>query len=100
MYLTLVKFVLIIEDSGVNLEFNLRLILYNLKEDYKYLNLNYHIGQFILCSKIPGNHDFYNRDTNFSLYFNCFIYFYYTIRWGFVFNKNIYLLLQFFYTFL
>lgn len=88
-----IKAALIITDLGVDEETQLPITEYNLKEEFKHLDLEYQVQAFILCSKLSGYLENYHRYSIFlTPYFNCFIYVLYFIGWVFVLYKNIYFL--------
>lgn len=81
-----------ITSLSINTETNLPRTSYHLKEKYKHLDLHYHVGQFILCSKISGYLHVYERYSDFfTPRFNILLYFLYTIGWSFILIKNIFL---------
>ena len=85
------KSVLNINDKGMAPHTELPRTTFSLKEEYKDLDLVYHVGQFILCSKIKGYLEIYDRFTKlFNPYFNTFVYFLYFGGWFFVLFKNLF----------
>lgn len=81
---------LIIKDEGLNSSNNLPIYRYKLKEEFKHLNLNYHIGQYILCSKLSGYLENYERyKMFFSPRINIIIYSLYLIGWLYVLYLNL-----------
>ncbi len=86
---------LIIEDRGIDQETKLPITDYSLKENYKKLNLEYYVGQFILCSKISGYLEMYDRYSRFfSPYLNIIIYFLYFLGWLYVLYINFFILFR------
>lgn len=89
--LDIAKSFLIIQHEGVNPETNVPRTSYRLKEEHKHLDLEYHVGQFILCSKVSGYLEMYERYSNFFMpRFNIILYLLYLMGWSFVLLKNIY----------
>lgn len=85
------KSFLIIEDQGINQETGLPRTTYSFKEEIRSLGLDleYYVGQFILCSKITGYLNIYDRYSKFfSPYFNLIIYSLYFLGWLYVLCIN------------
>ena len=83
------KSLLIIEEKGINDENNLPRTSFSLKEEFKDLDLEYHVGQYILCSKISGYLEMYDRySAFFTPYFNIVIYLSYLTGWCYVLFIN------------
>jgi hypothetical protein len=77
-------------NRGVNPITHVPRTSYSLKKEYQNLDLEYYVGQYILCSKITGYLDMYNRyDILFSPYINSIFYFSYLIGWLYIFLINI-----------
>lgn len=80
---------LIIEEQSINPDNNLPLTSYSLKKEFKDLDLAYHVGQFILCSKITGYLKIYDRYAKFfTPYFNIIIYSFYLLGWLYIIIVN------------
>lgn len=80
---------LIITDLGIDRRTHLPRTNYKLKEEYNHLDLEYHIGQYILCLKVSGYLDMYQRYSNFFYpYVNSIIYSFYLIGWIYVILYN------------
>lgn len=74
--------VLVIEYTGINLTNKLPIFSYSLKKEFNTLDLKYHVEQYILCSKLSGYLDNYNRyKTFFTPYINIIIYVLYLVGW-------------------
>lgn len=82
--------ILIIEDRGIDSETQLPITTFKLKEEYKNLNLQYYIKQYILCSKLTGYFEMYDCYSKFfTPYFNFSIYLLYLIGWLYILYQNI-----------
>jgi hypothetical protein len=80
---------LIIIDLGIDASTQLPITHYNLKEESKHLDLEYHVEQFILCNKISGYLEMYEKySIFFTPYVNIFIYSTYLIGWLYVIFCN------------
>ena len=83
--LELAESVLIIEDCGIDIETGLPLTNYKLKPQYSTLDLEYHVQQFILCSKVSGSLEIYDDyATRLNPIINIFISLLYLIRWSYI----------------
>ena len=85
------KLILVITDKGVDLETGLPVTSYQFNDEYKDKidDLKYHIQQFILCNKLSGYLDNYDRYTAFfAPYINIFIYSLYLIGWFYILYCN------------
>ena len=79
---------------GFDNETQLPLTYYELKDAYKEYDLSYYIQQYILCSKITGYLDMYDKYSSyFTPYFNKIIYGLYVVAWSYVLLVNIYLII-------
>lgn len=80
---------LIIKNVGINAE-GLPRTQYEFKDEYKHLDLDYHVEQYILCNKVSGYLETYNKfKTLFTPYFNVIIYGFYLIGWVFIVYCNL-----------
>lgn len=84
------KSVLIIETLGLDEKTKLPKTLYSLKDEFKHLDLRYHTEQFILCSKIQGYLDMYQRYSKFfGPYINIITSLLYLIGWCYIIIINL-----------
>ncbi len=85
-----VESLLIINNEDVDEQTALPITSFSLKEEYKHLDLDYFVDQYILCSKISGYLDMYKRYSEFfNPYINIIIYSLYLIGWLYVIMHNI-----------
>ena len=77
-------------DKGIDESTQLPLTAYSLKDPDPTIDLDYSIGQYILCSKITGYLEIYDRyDRFFTPRFNILIYSLYVIGWIYIFYINL-----------
>ena len=89
------KSMLIIEDLGYDAKTNLPRTRYKFVEENNDLNLEYVVGQFILCNKITGYLENYNKYSHFfTCRLNIFIYSAYLLGW--ISHKKSYLFINLF----
>lgn len=82
--------VLIIEDLGINEETQEPVTNYKLKSGYEDNDLRYLAEQFILCNKLSGYLEMYDKYNKFfTPKFNIIIYSLYLIGWLYIFYWNI-----------
>lgn len=87
---------LIIENKGVDFSTQLPITEFSLKNQYKKLNLDYYIKQYILCSKLTGYlnmYDFYSK--KLTAYYNLILYTLYLIGWLYILFINVALILEY-----
>lgn len=83
--------ILIIEHKGLDVETQLPITEYCLKEEFNGLNLDYYIKQYILCSKLTGYFKMYDNYSNlFTAYFNIGIYSLYLVGWFYILFQNVF----------
>lgn len=84
------KSFLIIENIGEDLKTQQPITEFNLKPEYKKLNLDYYVKQYILCSKLTGYFQIYDQYLKLlTPYFNIIIYTLYLIGWSFIIYSNL-----------
>lgn len=80
---------LIITPQGIN-KHGEPITKYKLRLEHYDADLDYHIGQYILCSKMSGYLEFYEHYRQyFTPYFNVILHSGYVITWIFILCKNI-----------
>lgn len=81
---------LIIENLGIDEQTKLPITNYYLKEGVKHLDLEYHVQEFILCSKLTGYLAMYNKYKTFlTPKINIVIYSLYLIGWLYILIVNL-----------
>ena len=79
-------------DEGIDNETQLPITSYQLKPEYKDNDLSSVIEQYVLCNKLSGYLNFYDRYNHFfTSKFNIIIYSCYLLGWLYIFFHNIYL---------
>ena len=80
---------LIIKPLGIDLNTQLPITEYSLKEEYKKLDLDFYIKQYILCSKLSGYLKMYDHYSYaFSPYINLILYSIYAFGWSYILFVN------------
>ena len=83
---------LIITPKGMDSETELPITNYMFKEEYKKLDLYYYVKQYILCSKLTGYFQYYDRYSKFfTPYVSLCIYTLYLIGWSYILFINFYI---------
>lgn len=83
--LDIAKSYLIIKPIGIDEITQLPITEYSLNPEHSDVDLHYHIGQYILCNKVSGYFDMYDRYHDFfSPYFKLFLYLIYLISWCYI----------------
>lgn len=83
---------LIIKDCGIDEETQLPITKYTLKPEYSDNNLDYLIKEFILCNKLSGYLEMYDRYSKFfNSKFNILLYTLYLCGWLYILFCNLYL---------
>lgn len=84
-----IKPMLIIEDRGIDEESQLPITNYKLQPGFEQYDLRYTIEQFIICNKLTGYLEMYDRYANFfNPRVNIFIYTLYLLGWLYVLYVN------------
>lgn len=79
-----------IQHQGIDLNTQLPITDFSLKEEYKKLDLDFYVKQYLLCSKLSGYFTMYDRYSyTFSPYINLIIYFIYAFGWSYVLYVNL-----------
>ena len=81
---------LIIDDQGIDIASQLPITDFRLKDEFKDLNLDFYVKQYILCSKLSGYFNMYDKYSSFfTPYFNVMLYSLYCIGWTYIFITNL-----------
>lgn len=83
--------ILIITPKGIDPETQLPITNFTLKEEYKKLDLDFYIKQYLLCSKLTGYFHNYDRYSKFfTPYLDVGISLLYLIGWSYILIVNIF----------